>query len=474
MYRIFSSLITLLLIFSLSANAQKLKIAEDVDKQLSKVDPNDIKRHVDYLADDALLGRKPGTAGYDMAVNYVIEQFKKMKVAPGGNSGSYLQQVNLLNASTSKEQSSFVLQYHDGTSEELSWGRDFVLNPHFESAEVEFEGSLVFAGYGIHAPEIGYDDYADIDVKGKVVVILRGTPPNTPSTIAAHSQGNYAQLEAAFNHGAAGVLIGTLLSRPLSFSDRNSIIAAADEKGKVVYTRAHYDPAIKVFGNISAGILNNLFKVSQIDLGETLIKLEQGKPASTPLEASIKVAYSSKYQITESHNVIGKIEGSDPVLKKEFVVHSAHLDHIGVGRPVKGDSINNGAHDNASGVASLLEIARIYSNLKTKPKRSILIVMVTAEEMGLLGSAYFVRRPTVPKESIVAGINTDMPTIIAPLLSAVALGAEHSSLSNEVMKACGYLGIDYEEDPEPEQVRFVRSDQYSFVMAGIPAFHIKY
>jgi hypothetical protein len=466
--------IFLLLFSSASIFAQNFEVPKDIASNLTKVKATDIKAHIDYLADDKLLGRKPGLPGYDMAVDYVVDQFKKMKVGPGGDNNSYLQKVNLLNATTRKQDALFLLQHADGNIDTLQWGSDFIVNPHFELPEVDMEAELVFAGYGIHAPEIGYNDYENIDVKGKVVVILRGVPAKFPSTIAAHSQGNFAQLEAAFNHGAVGVLIGTLSARPLSISDQVSIIGAADEAGKIVYTRAHYDSSIKLFGNLGSSVFNQLFKDSNLELGQILFDLENAKPASAALNQKVKVSYKTSYRITESHNVIGLIPGSDPKLKNEYVVHSAHLDHIGVGRPVKGDSINNGAHDNASGVASLLEIAKIYSSLKEKPKRSILIVMVTAEEMGLLGSAYFVRRPTVPKESIVAGINTDMPTLIAPLLSAVALGAEHSSLNREVAAACKYLGIDLEEDPEPEQVRFVRSDQYSFVMGGIPALHIKY
>jgi Zn-dependent M28 family amino/carboxypeptidase len=168
------------------------------------------------------------------------------------------------------------------------------------------------------------------------------------------------------------------------------------------------------------------------------------------------------------------IPGSDKILKNEYVVHSAHLDHLGIGRVVNGDSIYNGAHDNASGVASLLEIARVYQSSGAKPKRSILMVMVTGEEMGLIGSSYFAANPTVPKASIVANVNTDMPTVIAPLLSIVALGAEHSSIQQHVQFAANYLGLDVEKDPEPAENRFVRSDQYSFVMNGIPALHVKY
>jgi Zn-dependent M28 family amino/carboxypeptidase len=147
---------------------------------------------------------------------------------------------------------------------------------------------------------------------------------------------------------------------------------------------------------------------------------------------------------------------------------------LGIGRVVNNDSIYNGAHDNASGVASLLEIARVYRSSGAKPKRSVLIVMVTGEEMGLIGSSYFAANPTVPKSSIVADVNTDMPTVIAPLLSVVPLGAEHSSIMNHVKFAAGYLGLEVEKDPEPNENRFVRSDQYSFVMNGIPALHIKY
>nr|MCU0326844.1 M20/M25/M40 family metallo-hydrolase [Spirosomataceae bacterium] len=165
---------------------------------------------------------------------------------------------------------------------------------------------------------------------------------------------------------------------------------------------------------------------------------------------------------------------NDPQLKNEYVVHSAHLDHVGVGRAVNGDSIYNGAHDNASGVACALEIARMYKKMQKTLKRSVLITLVTAEEMGLLGSAYFANNPTVPKEAIVADVNSDMPTIIAPLESITALGAEHSSLSGVVAQAASALDLEVEPDPEPTEGRFVRSDQYSFVKAGIPALHIKY
>jgi Zn-dependent M28 family amino/carboxypeptidase len=221
-------------------------------------------------------------------------------------------------------------------------------------------------------------------------------------------------------------------------------------------------------------LLSRLFLHSGKNLEQVLGDIKKRKPSSFELPLTLTASYSTAHTDFESYNVVGLIPGTDAKLKNEYVVHSAHLDHVGIGRPVNGDSIYNGAHDNASGVASLLEIARLYKTSGSKPKRSVLIVMVTGEEMGLIGSSYFAANPTVPKASIVADINTDMPTVIAPLLSVVPLGAEHSTMMKHVQFAAGYLGLDIEQDPEPAENRFVRSDQYSFVMNGIPALHIKY
>jgi hypothetical protein len=450
----------------------QLKVSKEVSKNIKSVSPEDIKAHIKYLADDRLRGRMPGTPGYQIAVDYVIDRFEKMNVQPSGDNGTYLQKVKLRKATTGKQESRLVIS-NDETKDTLSWGKDFLLYPNFADSEAKVQAPLVFAGFGIHAPDLGYDDYAGVDAKGKVVIVLRGAPENFPSTIASHSQNIASVLEAAYKHGAIGVLVGTLSPRPLSNSEKLTLTCAVNTKGEI-FSRVFFDPSMRITGSISASVLNSLFKNSSLDLQTAYQSIRGGKPASSILKQSVQASYISSHSEIESYNVIGIIPGSDPELKNEYVVHSAHLDHVGVGNPIKGDSIYNGAHDNASGVASLLEIAGIYSRLKEKPKRSILFVFVTAEEMGLLGSSFFANNPTVPKDKIVADINTDMPTLIAPLLAAVPLGAEHSTLKDQVANACAYLGLEMEEDPEPEQVRFIRSDQYSFVLAGIPALHIKY
>jgi Zn-dependent M28 family amino/carboxypeptidase len=229
---------------------------------------------------------------------------------------------------------------------------------------------------------------------------------------------------------------------------------------------------VKLYATVASASLYQWLRHDGLDTATIFSLIRKGKPASRPLSAKLNAVYTSKYTDFESENVLGKVEGSDHLLKNEYLIHSAHLDHVGVGTPVDGDSIYNGAHDNASGVALTLEIAKAYSKLKKKPKRTIIFNFVTGEEIGMLGSAYFAAHPTVEKQNIVAAINIDMPTIIAPFLSAAAIGSEHSSLLHPALAAGKYLHIDVEPDPEPEQNRFVRSDQFSFVKEGIPALRI--
>ncbi|WP_181303981.1 M28 family peptidase [Rufibacter sp. XAAS-G3-1] len=468
----FNSFLVSALLVSGTTFAQSLTLEKEVAQQLRTVKPEAIKAHIRYLADDKLLGRLPGTPGYQMAVDYVVQQFKKMGVQPGGENGTYLQTVRIRKAFTGKD-AALSLTTAQGTKT-LVPGTDFAIYPNPQNPSVSLNAPLAFAGYGITAPEVGYDDYANLDVKGKVVVILRGAPKNFHSTIAAASMHFSTILQNAVNHGAVGVIIGTNNPQarvPNLSRGANSVMTA---NGKVAASGSYVSDQSRLLASVNAATFHALLQGAGLDTAQVVANLQKGTPASAALQAKLQAKYTSTYQDFDSYNVAGKITGSDAALRDEYVVHSAHLDHMGISTPVKGDSIYNGAHDNASGVASVLEIAKLYSQLKQKPKRSLLFLLVTAEEMGLLGSAYFAKYPTVPKQQIVAGINTDMPTIIAPLLSAVALGAEHSSLKQPVANAAGYLGISVEADPEPDQNRFIRSDQFSFVSQGIPALHIKY
>ena len=461
-------ILSLMTIACLYSCAQQPAVNSDVEASLKAISSEAIKATVTYLADDKLLGRYPGTKGYDQAVEYVVDQLKINYIEPAGDNGTYLQKVRTRKGWSPASSVTITSQ---GKSDLLEVNKDYVIYPHFDEKSITIDAPIVFAGYGISLPESNYDDYANQDVKGKIVLVLRGAPQKFDPLVALNLMSVTRILSTAAEHGAIGVIIGA--SMP-ALRAANNVNATLFPNGKVASSGSYITPAIKLYATISESLLSHLFQNGGLDTTAIFAQIKGGKPFSKPLNTRLKASYTSAYSDFESSNIVGRITGSDPVLKNEFVFHSAHLDHVGVGKPVDGDSIYNGAHDNASGVACLIEIGKTYARLKVKPGRSIIVCFVTGEEMGLLGSGYFAKAPTVNIKYIVADINTDMPTIIAPFLSAVAIGAEHSSMSKSVTKAGEYLHIDIVKDPEPEQNRFVRSDQYSFVKAGIPAIHVKY
>ena len=458
---------------ALPAAAQTLAVPAPVAASLQKISAAAFQAHVRYLADDRLRGRLPGTPGYQLAVDYVTAQFQKMGVRPAGDNGAFTQKVRLRRAFV-EPGAILERQPAQGAAQPLAYGTDFTVYPNPGQAEVRVDAPLVFAGYGISAPELGYDDYAGLDAKGKIVVLTRQPPRQFGDNEQQYFGDVRTKLETAARHGAVGVLLADNKAGSPPPQAPKGVVSALGPDAKVAVSRTYAPGPAQLVGSLSAAALQTLFASAAADTTQTLAALRSGKPASQALLGRLSAAYRSRYQDVDSYNVVGKIEGSDAKLRNEYVVHSAHLDHLGVGPAVNGDSIYNGAHDNATGVASVLEIARAYGRLKEKPRRSVLFVLVTGEEMGLLGSSYFAKFPTVPKAALVADVNTDMPTIIAPLLAVVPLGALHSSLLQPVEAAAVYLGLAVEPDPEPAQHRFIRSDQYSFVIQGVPALHIKY
>lgn len=452
----------------------QVKVDEAVQVALEGISADSIRSHIAYLADDKLKGRLPATPEYRMAIDYVTQKFKAYGLEPAGENGAFLQKVTVRTAKLKAGSGQLAFEGSgDRFSPQLL--EDYMLFPDLNHAEIAVEAPVVFAGYGLQVPEAGLKDYEGLDVKGKIVIVLRGVPEGLPSEEAAHL-GNFKD-QIAKDHGATGLLE----VYPAQYRDFQRRAAVAQLRGKsgVVPASGHAvalrnsvsDPNF-VQGMLSRSALNDLLRVMRVDTMVWKAAVAAKDYRRIRFQGKIRMRIESEYEEWSSYNVVAKLPGSDPKLREEHIVHSAHLDHVGVGRAVDGDTIYNGAHDNASGVAVALEIARAYSRLPKPPRRSILFNMVTSEEKGLLGSLYFANQPTV--NSVVANINTDMPTIITPLHSIIALGAPYSSLNKQVKKAADYLGLEVIPDPEPEQVRFVRSDQYSFVRAGIPALHIKH
>ncbi len=443
---------------------------QEIQHALKTVGPDEVKSVMTFLADDLLEGRQPGTRGFALASSYIKTQFMSLGLQPGVQ-GSYVQRVPLAKGIVNGSESKFILEA-GGMSETFSYGSDFIMSPYMTNKESSVSASLIFAGFGVSAPELGYDDYKGIDVKGKIVVLLDQAPETFGNNERAYFSSPTIKYQEAVNRGAVGVII-------LVMSRRSSWEATVrrSAQGTLKWTDDQGIPSNSFEGLKAIAVINpanaeKFFKKSGKNLDAVYTALKAGKPQSFPLKLSAQLSVTTRHSHIESSNLIGVIPGSDPNLKDEYIVYVAHLDHFGIGNPVKGDSIYNGAHDNASGVAILLGIARTFQSLPVAPKRSIVIAVVTGEESGLLGSDYFVSNPTVDGP-IVANLALDMPFFFHPILDVVPYGVQHSSLSKQVEAATKTLNLKISPDPFPEQVVFVRSDHFSFIKKGIPALFIK-
>ncbi|HEX5962151.1 MAG TPA: M28 family metallopeptidase [Gemmatimonadales bacterium] len=435
-----------------------------------EVRPAALDSHIRFLADDSLQGRGTGTAGYDLAARYVAECFSRLGLKPSGTKG-YMQPVGFRQARTVVG-SSLVIDGPMGRRP-LVLERDYVPLPDLLRPEVEVNASLVLVGFGVTAPDRGYDDYRTVDARGKIVVYLTGAPPSFPPTQRAHYATNRMKFQNAIRHGAVGVL--SVRTRDQTFpwdrfvrQARAGILGWLDPRGEP----GEVFPDLRGIARLSESGAEALFEGAPQSHADVLAAAEKGTPPAFDLPVRAMIRTVTVHERLESPNVAGLLPGSDPRLQDEVVVFTAHLDHLGVGEPVQGDSIYNGALDNASGTAALLEVARGFTTLSKRPRRSVLFLVVTAEERGLLGSDYFAGHPTVPIDKIVANVNLDGLAILYPLRQIVPMGAEHSTLDATVQRAANRMGIELGPDPFPEEVFFVRSDQYSFVRRGVPSLFL--
>ena len=458
-------------LLALAAGAQ----AQGPETDSVRADKNMIRAHLTFLADDLLEGRETGSRGYDIAAHYVTTQFLQYGLAPKGDRGSFLQQVPLRATRLVQESPLLELSSKAGT-EKLAYLDEYVTAGSLLEDKSAVAAPLVFVGYGIEADRLKHHDYAGVDVKGKIVVVLSGKPRSFPTEEGAHFASGEQKREAAARHGAVGMITiptpGSEKAVPFAkLKDYRYIpsMSWVDKNG----VAAHQQPTLQNRYNISIPAARKLFAQSGMKLDSIYEQVAADKPVQRgALGVSARMASQSTRNDLKSSNVVGMIEGSDPRLKNEYVVFSAHLDHLGQVKEKSGDNIFNGAMDNASGVATLIETARLFSQGKVKPKRSILFVAVTGEEKGLLGADYFATNPTVPAGSIVANVNLDMPLLTFDFKNVMAFGAEHSSLKGNLTRALKPMNLELIPDPWPEQGLFTRSDHYIFVRQGIPSIFL--
>ncbi|KIU26564.1 aminopeptidase [Sphingomonas melonis] len=482
MIRISGALAALTLVASAPAQTGPAKTAAADTAAVLPADQAAMRAHVMFLASDALRGREAGTPDYDVAAHYVAAQFQAAGLRPAGDAGSYLQHVPL---TIYKAASEGTMRWTDaaGRTRPLVFGTDYIPSPNPARTETSVTAPVVFAGRGIVAPQFGVDDYRGMDVRGKIVAIFAGSPTRFPGEERAYfgSAATKAQIAAA--RGAIGIV---MLDAPRAGPRQRPFAALVGGYASPKTTWAKPDgtgtsaaPTTPVLGTLSQAAAATLFEGAATPWSAIVAEAQRPDPTYTPvvLKGTLAATTRTSFTPAASSNVVGIVPGTDPTVGKEVVILSAHLDHIGVSpaRPDDApgrDRINNGALDNAIGIASLIEEAKRFATAPTRPKRTVMFLAVTGEEKGLIGSSYFVDHPTVPLQTIVADINLDMPVLLYTFEDMIAFGADRSSLGPIVTKAVNAIGIGLSPDPMPEQGFFTRSDHFNFVKKGIPSLFL--
>jgi Zn-dependent M28 family amino/carboxypeptidase len=424
--------------------------------------------HIQYLADDKLEGRNAGSKGHRTAVDYVASKFKEVGLAPCGTSG-YLQPVPLVQRAIVEERSTLAI-LRDGKETALGLGSTAIFGLRLMSGKpAPVSAPAVFAGYGLTIPSHGHDDFSGLDVKGKIVVYMSTSPARLPGPIRAHFSSTAERAKAFRAAGAAG----SIAIFPPATSDVpwERVVRSRLTPAMVLDSAGSDDGrGLNLSASVNPAEADLLFEGTGRSAAHLIRLAEEGKALpGFPLAVSIRARAEVKQSRLISDNVCGRLPGTGG----EALVLTAHIDHIGTSAAVRGDSINNGAMDNASGIATMIEVARALGASGRKLRRDILFVAVTAEEKGLLGSRYFATHPTIPVETIVANINFDMFLPIHPFRYLMALGLEESTLRGPLEAVAAELGVRVQPDLEPARNRFIRSDQYSFILRGIPALALK-
>jgi hypothetical protein len=431
-----------------------------------------MRAHVGFLASDEMKGREAGTPEYDIAARYVAAQFETMGLKPAGAKDSYLQPVPLVMFRAADKGS--VTLVRGGKETALEFGVDYLPGASPVTATLTKDAPIVFVGFGVVAPGFKRNDYAGMNVKGKIVVMLAGAPSSLPTEERAHYGNGVTKRQLAAERGAIGIIsvdtptrekVSPFARRARNWNALGATWAQADGTPDFPGGSAPGLASLSLAGaaKLFAGLPGGADAVFAASEGKA------GNPKRMALPMTARVALSTEINRVMSSNVAGLLEGSDPVLKDEVIVLSAHLDHLGICPEVKGDTICNGAMDNAMGIASMIEVAHGFKHLKARPKRSILFLAVTAEEKGLVGADYFAKNPTMPKGNLVGNVNLDMPIVTYDFKDVVAFGGERSSIGPAVARAGATMGIALVPDPQPEQGIFTRSDHYRFVQQGIPS-----
>ena len=438
---------------------------------VAAIDTGTLMRHIRVLSNDSLMGRQPGSAGEDKTVAYLESQFKSIGLKPGNTDGTYIQKVPMVGITVKGAPTLTFAK--GGTKKDLKWRDDYVAwTKHVAPSASLDKSELVFVGYGTEAPEFKWDDFKGMDVAGKTLVMLVNDPPLADTTQFGGKRMTYYgrwtyKYDQGMKHKAAGVLLVHETERagyPFAVVQGKT----AEQFDLVTPDKNMSRSAVE--GWITLDQAKALFAMSGQNFDSLKARAATSAFKPVPLGVTATVKLDNTLRTVDSRNVVAKVEGSDPALKDEYVIYTAHWDHFGIGAKVNGDSIYNGAADNASGVAGLLATAKAFAAMKTPPKRSILFLSVTAEEQGLLGSQYYAVTPIYPLAKTLAVINMDALNQWGLTNDVTVIGLGSSELDDYASAAAAEQKRTLRPDAEPEKGFYYRSDHFNFAKVGVPAF----
>ena len=439
---------------------------------MQKIDPERIRAHVRFLASDFLEGRGTGQRGGDLAAEYIATQFALEGLKPAGDNGTYMQKVPMVGVTTTPE-TTFALVPSNGAARELKLLSEYVGYNETQQADSPVDAKIVYVGYGIEAPEFKWDDYKGADVKGKVLLMLVNEPPsNDENFFKGRALTYYGRWTYKYEQAARKGAVGAILVHKTEMASYPWEVVRNSNSGEKSYLKLEGTPKLRVASWIHHDVAKLLTAMASMDLDKMMMDARSRDFRPVELPVSLKAHMISKIRPFQSNNVIGVIASSDPKLKDQAVMFTAHYDHLGIRPEMPGDNIYNGANDNATGCGVLMEIAHAYGLAAPKPRRSILFASVTGEEQGLLGSEYLGKHPPIPAGRIALDLNyDDIPPLGAPEEVEVA-GSERTTFYPAVQETAEEFRLTIRPDSRPEAGHYYRSDHFSLARVGIPAFSI--
>lgn len=452
--------------------ALQLGLPAGVSAAMRGVDAERIRAHVRFLADDLLEGRGTGERGGDIAARYIAAQFALDGLKPAGDNGTYLQKVEFTGVRTLPDTTLSLLP-QNGAALRLKLGEDFVVSNQTQIVGVDIDAPIVFAGYGIEAPEYGWDDFKGVDVKGKVVLVIVNQPPSKdPKFFHADTMTYYGRWTYKFEEAARKGAVGVMIIHRTDLASYGWDVVRNSWSGEEVYLGDDRDPKLQAASWIQLGIARQLFAASGLNLDTMITAAGSRGFKARELPARFKAHIDSRVRKFVSNNVLGLLPGTTPGPARQAVVYTAHYDHLGIDPAKRGDNIYNGAVDNGTGCGILLELAHAFATSAVQPPHPVLFVSVTAEEKGLLGSSYLGKHLPIPAAQVALDLNYDAIPPIGVPESVTVTGAERTSLYPTVTKTAKAFGFEIQGDNKPGAGHYYRSDHFSLARAGVPAFSI--